>query len=646
MKGEQEPMATNGDGSETAPRWVERHPRLALGIALGVLALMIGVTVLIKRASDQQLASNFQTRWAAWFKYLSTDPSKLELLEPPPFITNDKGFWTANPTAIGVNSEGFRSPEFDEPAGGRPTILFAGASYTWGYSAEPLSNSFVDLVRDAGYRTLNLGIPASQSFLQADIAEYYIPELKPDVVGFMFALDNRIFHRLHLQPGHPFYYVTSAGWLNGYRADGTPLSLEEAHRYNLELVSNPRPAPDPDEAEAITRDAIARIRAAADLVGAEVLIYVIPINPDTDYHGIVNQAVHRFSDLDLLVPAGLTKDHYVFKPDPHFNNEGHRLYADYVVETLQERGYAPNPEHPVEPYPYLPGRVVDFERFRTHFGLDDEQAGEVEALLNGLKDRFVTLYRTAPDQGGPAPLDYLVTMLRDTVQEPAAAQAIFGQYAEQTPAPGRQQSYAEVFMAEEQEARNGLMAVLRPTQRYWAAEFPVHSLRDVITGHDPLAAFIEAGTEQPEELRGRGPLTFEQLSRRLRLAPEIETPVRQLINGFKQDRAALLTRSGAEGAAAPVDYLAHLLVENDPQAPALFLEYTETTVPDGDEATFSALMEAMEQEAAAALMARLDRSQQVLYGTMAIPSLADVDTGFDPVGEAIAEAVARLDGDG
>lgn len=626
-----------------AEAWLQRHPKLSMAIAIMVFASLSCILLLVKQLSDQSMESNFQSRWAAWFKYLGTDPNKLELLEPAPFITDEHGFWVANPSAIGVNSQGFRNPEFDEPPLGRKTILFLGASYTWGYSADPIEASFVDLVRNAGYRTQNLGIPASQSFLQADIGEHYIPLLKPDVVAYMFALDNRIFYQLKLQPNHPFYYVTTAGWLNGYRADGAPLSLEDAHRYNLELVSAPRPSPSPEEAELITRDAINRIQAATDAVGATLLLFVIPINPDKDYHGVVEQAMHRFSDLELLAPPGLDRSHYVFQPDPHFNNEGHRIYADFVIEQLAARGFEATPDIQVPPYPYLTDNTVSFEEFRAHFGMDDAQAEETRRLLMDLNERFFVIYRTPPDDGGPAPLDYLITLLRSPKQDDAVAQAAFTAYAAQAQAPGSRRSYADYFLEDELHAREALMAILRPTQRYWAADFPVETLRNIRLENDPVGAFIAEAMASSDDNFGRAPLDLERLARRLSLDQEHEATLLETINDLKSARAELLRRPSHSINKTPLDHLAGLLASGRADAPILFVQFTEAHSPEEGPPSYADRMTAMEQEAAQELMAILDPAQRLLFQSMGIGSLAEIDTGFDPVGDALRIALEDRD---
>ena len=59
--------------------------------------------------------------------------------------------------------------------------MFLGDSYTWGSSARPITESFVDLVKRAGYCTFNFGIPGTDPCQYAALAEKWLPLLHPGV---------------------------------------------------------------------------------------------------------------------------------------------------------------------------------------------------------------------------------------------------------------------------------------------------------------------------------------------------------------------------------------------------------------------------------------------------------------------------------
>jgi len=56
----------------------------------------------------------------------------------------------------------------------RTKILFLGDSFTWGASAKPITNCFVDIVTRRGYLTFNTGIPGTGLNQYVYIAEKYI----------------------------------------------------------------------------------------------------------------------------------------------------------------------------------------------------------------------------------------------------------------------------------------------------------------------------------------------------------------------------------------------------------------------------------------------------------------------------------------
>ncbi len=82
-----------------------------------------------------------------------------------------------------INLDGFRSIAFDTGVKGKKKILFIGDSFTYGFSAWPLTNSFYDkFLMQGRYIAYNAGITCTDPVQYLAIAKAYIPILKPDLV--------------------------------------------------------------------------------------------------------------------------------------------------------------------------------------------------------------------------------------------------------------------------------------------------------------------------------------------------------------------------------------------------------------------------------------------------------------------------------
>ncbi len=94
-------------------------------------------------------------------------------------------------TSINIkhNSRGFRDPEHTPDD--RPSVLFLGDSFTWGYDVEA-EQRFTDILRDSlpGLNMFNLGISGygndQQLLLLREQADFY----QPDLVVLIFCADN------------------------------------------------------------------------------------------------------------------------------------------------------------------------------------------------------------------------------------------------------------------------------------------------------------------------------------------------------------------------------------------------------------------------------------------------------------------------
>lgn len=465
---------------------------LLVGAEFGVRALYRGSSI----------DPNSSAAWAG------PDPAqKIVLLDPQPFITNSDGLYVANPIEPRTNIEGFRTPDFDEPAEGRKSILFLGDSFTWGVAAQPIGQCFVDRVRAAGYRTINLGISGTGPTQYLAEAERYLPQLKPDAVCVMFCAWNDFLVEAPIRPGLNRAFMTNTGILFAAQPDGTELTFDQAlarQRSTIPWWVTPTTQPllartalgryaaflgnrasrwGQDEAQAIEK--VRRIRDLATANGAKFMLFLLPVRPA--YHSAdrtPEALAQRFGDLDLLAPGDFAEADFEPLPDIHFNNAGHEKMANFILPRLAEAGFAPHPVTPAWPTDSLPARPT-LAAFAEWLGLDAEQAKGVTVLLNRLKDDTVDLIFRRPAQGDTSPGIQLRRLRR---QDPAAgldSPALREVLLKSTPDP-QYTSYAEIL--------DGLQVTV---YRQIAAKLPREALRRfktlaperllaIDTGYNPL----------------------------------------------------------------------------------------------------------------------------------------------------------------
>jgi lysophospholipase L1-like esterase len=308
----------------------------------------------------------------------------------------DQGFFVANPLSakhvgLGINSDGFRSPEFfDDSSSARNalTVMILGDSFTWGASATPITDSFPDALRKAGYRVHNLGIPGIGPRQYQRMADEYLPRLKPDVVVVALFLGNDFLDAQWEPPrGRPPYYVIEGGdWIptideNGNYIESVEVAYEHFHNkfgkirrflretalgtlviklYRLVMAwtyvsssvengwawvadadaADKRYAGDEEELlrrYEVTYQAIRHIRILASRLGAEYFTLVIPtLGPGCLSSSDFSLETQKKMLADFRpVYADLSADHYRPMPDCHLNNAGHLVIARRLEQVLR-----------------------------------------------------------------------------------------------------------------------------------------------------------------------------------------------------------------------------------------------------------------------------------------------------------------------
>lgn len=265
-----------------------------------------------------------------------------------------------------INSEGFRGNEFKPVETRQPSVLLVGDSFVWGYSATPIQNSFADLLQNAGFYVYNGGIPGTDPLQYLKIVKKYAPLLKPDVVAVFIYMGNDINLFPHpLEPYKNLHYVSNFGYFLGYdNRNGNYFSNEEESFAFLmkrycgrpgtlwdyfisktilgKLVFNSiyqtkHQKPDPERKW--LRDALEEMKEICRSNGSEFVIFLIPtmrslVNPKLS----IENDLHFFKGFQYFYPTHLNKNDYQAPPDDHFNNQGHRKFADFTIRTLKEKG--------------------------------------------------------------------------------------------------------------------------------------------------------------------------------------------------------------------------------------------------------------------------------------------------------------------
>jgi hypothetical protein len=270
-----------------------------------------------------------------------------------------------------INSHGYRSIEFKNYKTDKTKVLLLGDSFTWGRSAENVTSSFADNLAAKDYVVFNTGIITGDPMQYLAAAQKFIPILKPDIVivNFYFGNDLMYFNRKP-EPYQMPYYFTNSGLLNG-NPMGKYLSLNDAYQINLDLFEIPTSNSifnrmcsktvittklwqvlnkifDLDKnsvlsryskttkgmagSEPISDQSLLAIKNICRSEGSQFILAGIEIGPHKKMKPIDYQTL--FDSLEFHIPSTITADDYLID-DPHYNDAGHRKYADFLDELIR-----------------------------------------------------------------------------------------------------------------------------------------------------------------------------------------------------------------------------------------------------------------------------------------------------------------------
>ena len=264
-----------------------------------------------------------------------------------------------------LNSNGFRSIPFKNHKTNKTKVLLLGDSFTWGWNAENITNSFADQLTTMGYAVYNSGISATDPAQYQAVAEKYIQVIKPDVVIVNFYMVNDVMYHLRKPKAHQIYsWETNAGVFYSYPSGVYITDVDSAYDFVLGYNSIPntgfksinrfmastvittriwnalaqlglgyflfedeRKLPNPENP--IVHHHIHAISKACKAHKAKLLVSVIPDNRNLNDDTYLS----LFKEIEPVRISGLGEDDFNPK-DRHFNDQGHEKYATFLANKI------------------------------------------------------------------------------------------------------------------------------------------------------------------------------------------------------------------------------------------------------------------------------------------------------------------------
>ena len=309
-------------------------------------------------------------------KRLIRKAEELEIIYP--FYTDSEGIFKAKKNYnwengrfgknVAINSNGFRGIEFCDYVSDKKRILFLGDSFTWGASAEPITNCFVDLVSEQGYLAFNTGIPGTDPGQYAYLAKKYVPVLKPDFVIAMVYMGNDLTVKPSpMIPDKNLFYITDDIWLFAFDENNRYLTFEESfYRYyyldhSPDLLKNKlkyifsstvigkkfwqfiksfKNKKEDTYKRTLSNDILNlfdQIKKISTENNARFMLFIIPAHPLLENVNFSKKEIaYIFKNLELLIPENLSHRDYSVLPDDHFNNSGHLKMSRYIIDEIDK----------------------------------------------------------------------------------------------------------------------------------------------------------------------------------------------------------------------------------------------------------------------------------------------------------------------
>lgn len=303
----------------------------------------------------------------AWSNFKTVD----SLIEIPHFISDSNGLLIANRNYFKhINNWGFRFNKEQLQLSSKKKIMLIGDSFTWGMSAEPQDSCFADILnKNEALNIFNFGIPIADPLQYQTIASIYADSIHPDMVVVVFYTGNDVMlHDRDIRLS-PFYYYTNAGALLALDGNKFLPSAEAAYKYYafekyritkpgnlfekiaarsalaarlLAISLQWKEKNDKDNAiksMSISKKYLYAIQQQCLKQNIPFAIALIPEYKELAFYRTPFKAKYKalLQDKTLgqhcFVP-NLNSSMYYPYPDAHFNNQGHRAFADFLQKIL------------------------------------------------------------------------------------------------------------------------------------------------------------------------------------------------------------------------------------------------------------------------------------------------------------------------
>jgi len=583
----------------------------------------------------------------------------IRLEEPPSFVTNADGIWTANPTIAGINTDGYRSPEFTNAPDNVKKLLFLGGDMTWGSNAEPLTKSYTDLVRQSGYTVHNLGIPGADSPQFVAQAKKYIPQLAPDAVVVMFSTGNGFEFGPDVRPGLQRYHSTNLGPIPACEPDGTPIPFEEAaQRFRGETLSFFKvmlsksalyqyfmTAADIEieysARVATVLEQLKEIKALSEASGAKFMLILVPTREEyANERNSLAHCVAQLKSLSPLAPPGFKSSHFGLMPYPHFDNTGHALMAEYLLINLAAAGIDRSEAASLPAAVLATRKISSMRQLKDDWHFSETQAKEVETILNQLKDDVARIYFEPPADGTTSPGDYLASVEDMNAPE---VQEHFEHMANSLHPKDMEISYAKAVEQALEATIENIGAVLLPEQRQLLFEIGNDTILTIDTGYNPFGDRLGESIGQrfkPVDKVDR--LAWEEVPAILQLDPQQADDIRAIVNALKQDFLEIMARKTDSDGESPLIYTARKLMAPPNEQKNFQDDYAGVNRPSGSDKSYNDLIIEAQQNRLKELDAILTPIQHARMPTLPVDSLLKIDTGHDPFGAAVVKEMAKL----
>jgi hypothetical protein len=243
---------------------------------------------------------------------------------------------------VNHNSRGFRDPE--HIIDGKPSIVFLGDSFVWGYDVDA-SERFVDLLRLRlpGWSLYNLGVSGYGTDQEYLLLKRHYDFYRPDIVFLVFCVDNDRIDNTHNHRygGYykPYFLVDEEGNL---QLQGTPVpklenfffashpTLSKSYWFRLFVKVYFKIVNPPDvEVDDPTHTLLVKMNEFVRGSGAKFIVGLQDNSPELE----------AFLEMQSIPYENLANDYRYPDPGHHWTPEGNIFVSEKIYDFLLEGGY-------------------------------------------------------------------------------------------------------------------------------------------------------------------------------------------------------------------------------------------------------------------------------------------------------------------